>query len=160
MEDLSQKVCGKHLGGVAQLRLYDATKLLPLDYDPASESFEEVWFDDGGAPVEVAFVEGSGVWSERGVTGGVEHSVAFELQGVRTEALEGLRKLSEGGLVAEIVDNEGAKFLVGYSLHAAAEYPLRLSSAESSTGGRRGERPTTRIVLTSRDGWYAHRLKR
>ena len=155
--ELTHALCGKHLGGITRLRLYEAAHLESVAYDSSLGAYAAV--AEGCESVDVAFVEGSGSWLERGVAaGGVEHRVEFSLGGVHTEAVALLEKLSVGGLVAEVECADGACYLVGYSREAAAEYPLRLASAEVATGSGRGDRPTTYIRLTSTDGWYSHRM--
>lgn len=158
--ELTQALCGKRLGGVARLKLYEAAKISAVTYNSTLRAYTSVEMVEGCEPLDVTFAEGSGSWSERGVAdGGVEHSVEFSLGGVDAEALIMLVGLSEGGLVAEVECADGGCYLVGYSREAAAEYPLRLASAEIATGSGRGDKPTTHIRLTSTDGWYSRRVE-
>ncbi len=158
--ELSQTLCGKVLGGVARLRLYDAAKIGAVAYDSKQGSYVAVGVEDGYVPVEVAFVEGSASWRESSVAAGeVEHRVAFSLRGVRPAALSELVALSEQGVVAEVESAEGTKVLVGYSPEAGADYPLRLLAAEVATGSERGERAATEITLSSTDGWFSRRVE-
>ena len=158
--ELTQALCGKHLGGIVRLRLYEAAKLAAVSYDTSKGAFAAVELAEGCEPVDVTFVEGSGSWRERSVAdGGVEHSVEFALGGVHTEAVSLLERISEGGLVAEVECADGGCYLVGYSTKAAAEYPLRLGSVDIATERGRGKRPATHIRLTSIDGWYSRRVE-
>lgn len=158
--ELSKALCGKHLGGVARLRFYEAAKISAVTYDPTLKAYILVDVTEGYEPLDVTFVEGSGSWSERSVgDGGVEHRVEFSLGGVDVDAVATLVDLSEGGLVAEVESAEGGCYLVGYSREAAAEYPLRLALAEVFSGCERGDRPATHIKLTSIDGWYSRRVE-
>ncbi len=153
---LNETLCGKHLGGVARLGLYDATKILSATYDPHSGVYTSVVAEE---PLVVAFAEGCASWSEKHqIEGGVEHRVVFSLRGVRPQALATLTALSEKGIVAEVESEEGVRMLVGYSPQAQANYPLRLASAEIKTGSERGDRPTTHITLSSTDGWFSHEV--
>ena len=157
--ELSQTLCGKHLGGIARLYLYDATKILSATYNSHLGAYTSVAVEEGEEPMEVVFAEGSASWSEkRRGEDGVERRVAFSLRGVRPQALTTLTRLSERGIVAEVESEEGVKCLVGYSPQAHADYPLRLTSAEIVTGCERGDRPTTHITLTSTDGWFSHEV--
>ena len=155
--ELAGTLCGKHLGGVARLGLYDATKILSATYDPHLGVYTSV--EVAEEPLQVTFAEGSASWSEKRLSdGGVEHRVVFALRGVQSQALARLATLSERGIVAEVESEEGVRMLVGYSPQAHADYPLRLSSAEIKTGSERGDRPTTHITLSSTDGWFSHEV--
>ena len=157
--ELSQSHCGKHHGGVLRIALYDASRLISVPFDPSSGCYSSIEVEEGYTPIEVAFAEESGAWSERvGSGGGVEHSVEFSLWGARCEALSTLQTLSERGVVALVECADGGQYLVGYSPRATTDYPLRLAEGNLNTFSHRTERPTTNVLLTSTDGWFSRPL--
>ena len=145
--------CAKHLGGVSSIRLLSASEIGSLSYDSAERCFGSLLPTEGCEFRDVAFAEGSASLEERvEADGTTHHKLNFELRGFRSEVVEELQWLSQGGMVAVVELSDGERFLVGYSHRAAADYPLRLSEARLDSGSGREQRKRLSVTLSSIDG--------
>lgn len=152
--ELAPSVCSKHLGGVERIVLYAVDDIQNVAYNSLSQSFSPPQLGESCSPVELHFMEGGASFEESVESGGrVTHRITCNLAGVVPEAVERLRRVARGGVVALLTTVDGGSYLVGYSVEAATDYPLWLHSAQVATHAARSSKATTTLVLESVDGW-------
>lgn len=151
--------CTKNLGGLHSIALLRPEWILALEYSPERGGYTQMELAEGCESIPLLFGEGGGCWSESAnASGEVTHRLECKLRGAQPAALETLGKVARNGVVAVVTTLAGERYVVGYSPRAAAAYPLRPLLTESNSGSSRKEGASTRLVLTSTDGWYSHPL--
>lgn len=150
--------CRVGLGGLRSVVLYDVDEIF-FSASGAAENTLSARMSPTAQPLEVEFTESGARYAERlGDDGRVEHRLELTLSGFAPECVARLQEMSRRGVVAILTLTSGGSWVVGYSPEGEYDYPLRLLEAESDSSARRIQRPTTRVLLGSVDGWVATSL--
>lgn len=145
-------------GGIRLIGLVDRRDVVSITYSEAEKGFTDVTLDDDCYFSKFEFREDDAEYRERVVTkdgaATVVHELSFSLERMSPEAasaVESLIEVSRSGLIAVIVTAAGESMLVGYTSSLGMERPLRIASADASTGRLLSEVTSESVTLRCED---------
>ena len=134
-------------GGIRLLGLIDQREVVSATYSELDKGFTELTLDEGASLSKFEFLEDGAEYREtiaaKDGAPTVAHELTFTLERMDADtaaAIEAIIEASRSGLIAVVVTINGDALLLGYSQEFGKERPLRIASAQATTGGHAPER--------------------
>lgn len=145
-------------GGIRLLGLIDQREVVSATYSELDKGFTELTLDEGASLSKFEFLEDGAEYREtiaaKDGAPTVAHELTFTLERMdadTTAAIEAIIEASRSGLIAVVVTINGDALLLGYSQEFGKERPLRIASAQATTGRLLSETTSEMVTLRSED---------
>ena len=145
-------------GGIRTVGLTEASNIASIEYSKDDRAFFEITLVNGQKFTKYEFREDEAEYRETvSVVNGaqvVTHELIFTLDKMGNDsspAITSIADAARNGLIALLTTPNGDSFLVGYSVEFEKERPLRLVSANGTTGKQLAEGTNEVITLRSQD---------
>lgn len=145
-------------GGIRLLGLIDQREVVSATYSELDKGFTELTLDEGASLSKFEFLEDGAEYREtiaaKDGAPTVAHELTFTLERMDADtaaAIEAIIEASRSGLIAVVVTINGDALLLGYSQEFGKERPLRIASAQATTGRLLSETTSETVTLRSED---------
>ena len=143
-------------GGIRLLGLIDQREVVSATYSELDKGFTELTLDEGASLSKFEFLEAEYRETIAAKDGAptVAHELTFTLERMDADtaaAIEAIIEASRSGLIAVVVTINGDALLLGYSQEFGKERPLRIASAQATTGRLLSETTSETVTLRSED---------
>ena len=145
-------------GGIRMLGLIDRSEVAGISSLGSMTEFTSVTFEEGCCFSKYEFREDEAVYKETvSVSNGariVTHELSFLLDKMGSEcsaAVSAIAEAADEGLIAVVQTMNGDTFLVGYSQEFGKERPLRLVSADGTSGKQLSDGTSEVVTLRCTD---------
>ena len=145
-------------GGIRLLGLIDQREVVSATYSELDKGFTELTLDEGASLSKFEFLEDGAEYREtiaaKDGAPTVAHELTFTLERMDADtaaAIEAIIEASRSGLIAVVVTINGDALLLGYSQEFGKERPLRIASAQATTGRLLSETTSEPVTLRSED---------
>ena len=144
-------------GGIRLLGLIDQREVVSATYSELDKGFTELTLDEGASLSKFEFLEDGAEYREtiaaKDGAPTVAHELTFTLERMDADtatAIEAIIEASRSGLIAVVVTINGDALLLGYSQEFGKERPLRIASAQATTGRLLSETTSETVTLRRR----------
>ena len=139
-------------GGIRLLGLIDQREVVSATYSELDKGFTELTLDEGASLSKFEFLEDGAEYRE--TIAAKDGALTFTLERMDADtaaAIEAIIEASRSGLIAVVVTINGDALLLGYSQEFGKERPLRIASAQATTGRLLSETTSETVTLRSED---------
>ena len=145
-------------GGIRMLGLIECNEIAGVTAQGSTTEFTAITFEEGCCFSKYEFREDEAVFKETvSVSNGariVTHELSFLLDKMGSEcstAVSAIAEAADEGVIAIVQTMNGDTFLVGYSQEFEKERPLKLVSADGTTGKQLSDGTSEVVTLRSTD---------
>ena len=145
-------------GGIRLLGLIDQREVVSATYSELDKGFTELTLDEGASLSKFEFLEDGAEYRETIAAKDGAPTVAprltfplGRLAAATPAAVAAILAASRRGLIAVVVPLTGDALLLGYSQEFGKERPLRIASAQATTGRLLSETTSETVTLRSED---------
>ena len=138
-------------GGIRLLGLIDQREVVSATYSELDKGFTELTLDEGASLSKFEFLEDGAEYRETIAAKDGAPTVAHELTFTLERMDADTAAASRSGLIAVVVTINGDALLLGYSQEFGKERPLRIASAQATTGRLLSETTSETVTLRSED---------
>ena len=142
-------------GGIRLLGLIDQREVVSATYSELDKGFTELTLDEGASLSKFEFLEDGAEYREtiaaKDGAPTVAHELTFTLERMDADTTAAIIEASRSGLIAVVVTINGDALLLGYSQEFGKERPLRIASAQATTGRLLSETTSETVTLRSED---------